>query len=279
MSFIKEDKVILPSITKFATKHEVLAEALGYRHASEVGLRTAKLLHWSENAISVEYIAGISCFRYLHLLNETSEQDKKKFILKSLVDDVLKFQSATIINDISFSPYPIKEKTEEILDVMNKTGHPRANLLSKKLSTIQQVYLNYATIPFRDANPKNTLLSNVTEDNFSSLSISEIVGAIRHIDFRSISELTTRYDDIISTLYHYQIPEKIRSDLLNYYNINNGSEEFIVTLFVRIGRFWSRRNYYMLERNELFNIRYKFEKLEFYNYQFSKIVELIINVY
>lgn len=279
MSFIKEDKVILSSVTKFATKDEVLAEVEGYRHASESGLQTAKLLHWSENAISVENITGISCFHYLHLLNSTNDHEKEKSILNFLIGDVLKFQSKNFKKNIVFSPYPIKEKTEEILDVMNEMGHPLTNLLSKKLPIIQKTYLNYAAIPFRDANPKNTLLRNITDDNFSTLSTSEVIDAIRHIDFRSISELTTRCDDIISTLYHYQIPENVRQDLLKQYDINCKSEEFIITLFIRIGRFWSRRNYYLLQQKKLFHVRYKFEILEFYNHQFNKIVDLITSIY
>ena len=100
------------SVTKFASKYEILAEVEGYRHASKTGLKTAKLLHWSENAISVEHITGISCFRYLQLLDD-NDQEKKKAILNILISDVLKFQSSGFEKMIIFSPYPVKEKAEE----------------------------------------------------------------------------------------------------------------------------------------------------------------------
>ena len=278
MPFIKENKIILPSVTKFASKYEILAEVEGYRHASKTGLKTAKLLHWSENAISVEHITGISCFRYLQLLDD-NDQEKKKAILNILISDVLKFQSSGFEKMIIFSPYPVKEKAEEILDVMNRVRHPFRKILSKKLSYIQNTYINYATVPFRDANPKNTLLNNVSEDNFSYKSNSDLINAIRHIDFRSVSELTTNYDDIISILYHYQISEDIRSVLINDYGLNTNNEEFLVTLFVRMGRFWSRRIYYLLENKALFNTRYKFENLDFYSRQFNQIIDRIIRMF
>lgn len=278
MSFIKEKKVILSSITKFASEAEVLAEVKGYQHAQKSGLHTAKLLHWSENAISVEYISGISCFYLLHLYGELRSFENSRNMLRLLVDDINKFQSTDFETDLFFYPYPIREKVAEIVNVMDMVNHSSASKIRDKALEIENTFMKYAKFPFRDANPKNTLMSGVTTENFNQFLNGEISNLIRHIDFRSVSELTTRYDDLISAVYHYHIPDAIRLEFLDMNNVDQKSEEYLATLFVRLGRFWSRRMYYRIVEPDLFKKRYSLEDLNFYSSQFDHIVNIIMSL-
>lgn len=275
MSFIKEKKLILSSFTKFSSEDEITAEVWGYQHAQKSGLRTAKLLHWSKNAISVELINGISSFYFLHLCNIMQLSGNAKNLLRLLVHDIDKFQSVDFIADSNFHPYPIRKKLAEIVDVMDMVSHPYTTLIRDKAREIENIFLKYARFPFRDANPKNTLLSGVTKRNFHRFSTEEIQNSIRHIDFRSTSELTTRYDDFISTIFHYQISDAMRFEVLDMCNIDQNSEEYLITLFVRLARFWSRRTYYRIMERKLFKQRYSIEDWDFYDRQFDYVANLI----
>lgn len=271
LSFLKENKRIVRSITKFADPAEVFSEAAGYEHAKQVGLQVAELYYWSYDRLTVEYIDGISCFHYLELLRKTNKDDQLKMrqLLIKLLDDVCGFQSTEITTPLQYTSYIDRTKLDEVVEIMRLMKHPMSETLNKRIPIISEIFNKYAKVPFRDATPKNCLLKNVSNANFSDVSIELLVNSARHIDFRSVAQLTTRYDDIVSVLFHYQIPDEIRDDLLSEYGISRATEEFIVSRFVRLARFWARRHFYRINYPELYARRYPLETLSFYDQEFD----------
>lgn len=280
-SFLKEQKRIVPSYIKFASSEEIESEITGYSHARRAGLQTVEVLHSSENVISLEYVDGMSCFRYLEMLNPRKDKDREKMevLLRHLLSDVVKFQSSKILfENIEPQPYEVVEKTREVVEVMRLVQHPQSVIVSAKIPRINELFCEYATFSFRDSTPKNVLLKGVKSDNWDELPIQDILSSIKHIDFRSVFELTTSLDDVISILFHYMIPNEVREKLLKEFDSEKSTENFIISYFVRIARFWGRRHYYRLKHPKLFKKRYKLEDLSFYDQQFSNATKNLMEL-
>lgn len=279
-SLFKENKKIVHSFTKCATPDEVFNEVAGYRHAAEVGMQVVNILHHSESYLTIERVDGISVFRYLELL-ELHGKDVlpvMKKVLRFLLQEVVRFQSKPISSDIPHRSYDVEKKITTVVEVMRMTGHYRTDDISDRISKITELFGQFATTPFRDATPKNSLLSGVHRQNVLLYSASDIVKATRHIDFRSVAELTPLSDDFISVLWHYMIPDHVRCELLAEHDIDSTTQEFTVAKFVRVARFWARRQYYLHKRPSMYRHRYELEDLSFYETCFDNVIEEILEV-
>jgi len=279
-SLFKEGKKIVHSYTKCAQPFEVANEVAGYAHAESVGIQVANLLHHSKGHLTVERVDGISSFRYLELLKLHGKEffPRMREVLMFLLQEVVRFQSKPITPVLASSPYAAEEKTAKVAEVMQLTGHRLVDALTARIPKIAELFVQFATVPFRDATPKNSILSGVNRDNALSLEVNDVVAAIRHIDFRSVAELTPRSDDYISVLWHYMIPDQMRRELLAQFGVDHSTLEFIVAKFVRVARFWGRRQFYFHRHPEMYRRRYDIEDLSFYDEQFDLAVEEILEV-
>lgn len=277
-SLFKEGKKIVVSYTKCAKPFEIENEVVGYRHAESVGMQVADLLHYTEEYLTLEKVEGISCFRYLELLRLRGKgfSSRMQEMLIFLIEEVKRFQSVPIEAPVTSIMYEVEEKIATVANVMSMVGHPRADVIAARVPKIAELFAQFSDTPFRDATPKNSILSGVSKDNALTADIEDVIRAVRHIDFRSVGELVPYQDDYISVLYHYMVPEQMRSELLRESGIATDTLEFIVAKFVRIARFWGRRYFYFHKHPDMFLQRYDLEDMSFYDEQFDVSVEEIL---
>lgn len=279
-SLFKEGKKIVHSYTKCAMPFEIFNEVAGYAHAKKVGLSTANLLHHSDRYLTIEFVDGISCFRYLELLRLRGKEyfPRMRDMLTFLLGDVSKFHSEEVAELTARQPYEVEEKTAKVAEVMTLVGHHRRFEVAERVERIAETFIQYATASFRDATPKNAIMEGVFKDEALYISAEGARAAVRHIDFRSVGEMTSPLDDVISILLHYMVPEDMRQELYQEYGADTHSEEFVVTCFVRVARFWGRRHFYLRRYPDLYKKRYDLEDLSFYDEQFDQATEKLLEV-
>lgn len=182
------------------------------------------------------------------------------------------------LNCRSSKSYDVDRKLQELFHILRIYRKPYLGDLKNILSLVGNYFKRNARYPFRDATPKNYILKGIHRKNILSTPVKHLKNKIYWIDLRTINDLTLREDDYISILYHYMIPEKIRLKILKRYKINPESKDFIVSGFVRVGRFWLRRFYYKKYYPELFQKRYGREKLDFYDKQMDYFSNKILSL-
>ncbi|HEV7455105.1 MAG TPA: hypothetical protein VGO07_07650 [Candidatus Saccharimonadales bacterium] len=259
-NFLKEKKKIVKTITKFGTKEVVAPEVHFYLRASDK-FRTPELHSHADDHLTIEYIDGISCFNYLKYLDDPKQKEQ---YLHFLVGEVLKFQEEAKNLELAFAPYAVEEKLDETIQIMKQVQHPMLDAAEQTREAVLTHFHEYATVPFRDATPKNSIIK-LDGGDINQLTLDEIKNRTYHYDFSTVGELTSKYDDIISTLYHHFVDDAVRDALLKQYGVDKSSLDFAVVAYLRIGRFWSRRYYYKLYQPELFTMRYTGEDIGYYD--------------
>lgn len=263
--YLKEKKKIVRTITKFGTQDVVAPEAHFYLQSSDA-YRTPELASHGDTHLTIEFIDGISCFNYLKQIED--EQHKEAY-LRFLVGEVLKFQQEAKNLELDFRPYAVEAKLDETLNIMREVEHPQLKDAEDTRDEVLKHFYTFATIPFRDATPKNSIIKLDGADA-SKLTVDEAVNRTYHYDFSTVNELTSKYDDIISTVYHCFVDDELRDRLLAAHKVDTESLDFAIAAYIRIGRFWSRRYYYKLYQPELFKARYTGEDISYYDRVYSE---------
>jgi hypothetical protein len=265
-NFLKEKKKIVKGISKFGTKEVIKPEVRFYLQSND-SYRTPELHAYADDHLTIEYIDGISCFNYLkHLDND----EHKAEYLDYLVSEIMKFQEvAQDLDGLDFAPYAVEEKLDETIQIMRDIQHPQLNAAEQTRNAVLEHFHSFANTSFRDATPKNSII-RLDGDDIRDLDLSEIKDRTYHYDFSTVAELTSKYDDVISTVYHHFVDDTLRNQILKKYEIDTSQLEYIVTAYIRIGRFWSRRYYYKLYQPELFKTRYTGEDIGYYDRIYSE---------
>lgn len=265
-NFLKEKKKIVRGISKFGTKEVVKPEVRFYLRSSD-GYRTPELHAYADDHLTIEYIDGVSCFNYLkHLDNNECKAE----YLDYLVSEIMKFQEvAQGLDELDFAPYAVEEKLDETIQIMRAIQHPQLKVAEQTRDAVLEHFHSFANTSFRDATPKNSII-RLDGDDIRDLTLSEIKDRTYHYDFSTVADLTSKYDDVISTVYHHFVDDSLRDQLLKKYEIDTNELEYIITAYIRIGRFWSRRYYYKLYQPELFRTRYTGEDISYYDRIYSE---------
>jgi len=170
----------------------------------------------------------------------------------------------------------VSDKVADIVEMLRESHPPMTEKVRGLVEPIGQYY-DKARVPFRDASPKNHILGGISEDDLLQQR-KECRGRIVHIDLGTVASLTFRADDYISVLFHYMIDKDTRNTLLREHLVDLDSEETIVAAFVRLGRFWVRRQYYKQYHPQAFIRRYRREDTGFYEALMLEYAEKAIQV-
>ena len=264
---VKERKLILQTYTKRATSKEITAEVAGFRYIHKLGFLSPRIIYNNSCYLTTEYISGISCFEALRNFFKNNDFQKMQYLVDSIGSQLITFQAKKeLLRSPRLSVYRVDQKMEELFAMLAVYKKPYVNKLQKILPKICKFYNQNATVPFRDATPKNYILKGINETTMG-LSHGEIDKRLYWIDLRSVNERTLPEDDFISVVYHCFVSENIRLRFLKKYKVTDNSQSFVVAGFVRTGRFWARRFYYKKYQPSLFNKRYGQEDLSFYDKQ------------
>lgn len=277
---IKENKTIVRTITKIDTLHKTNTEYRAFEYFNRIGLPTPKIVSKTDTTLTIEFVKGISLYKGLEILFKKGEDGKIYEILDSLCSGIASFHSS--LTDDYFNEkiiYDVDEKIDDILIMLVFLDKNLSKRLSKIKDKIIKNFKKNAKVPFRDATPKNYILENVSEETINIMQVNDLIKSIKYIDFSTTDTFTTCADDFISILYHYNVPDKIRIDLLKKYNIDMVLSENMVSEFVRTGRFWVRRYYYQKYFPKKFHKRYPYEDMEYYKNSFIKSARNIIKLY
>jgi hypothetical protein len=155
--------------------------------------------------------------------------------------------------DIDFAPYAVEEKISAVAQLMPDSE--LRTMLTHSAASLAEQFRSIATIPFRDANPKNCILTGVQEGDIASANVV----ARRHFDFRSLAELTTLADDYLSIILHPIVPDEYRNVKMRQLTTSFGIETVTLTAVIRLARLWGRRQYYLVRRPDLYQKRYALE--------------------
>ncbi len=276
---VKEDKIIQLTYLKIASVEKIEAEFQGLIFIKKIGFNAPAIIKRTKDSLSTEYIRGISAFTALEILSRKKKVDLVYNILDELCRGVKIFHSKCKFLKVNkYIPYQVDVKVPHITTMLKESNIRLAKQLENITPQIVEYYKK-ANIPFRDATPKNYIMSDVSKDSVDVLNDSNYRNKLTYIDASSMNELTFLPDDFISILFHYMIEDDIRLELLKKYEIDMNSKEFIISAFVRFGRFWVRRQYYKKYLPEIFRKRYTYEKIGHYNKIMmeytKKVIELL----
>jgi len=276
---IKEEKSIIKTITKFDTVRHSLNEFAGFQFAKSIGCSIPTFVSLNDGALTMEFVEGISVYRTMEVLAKHGYVDVIEKIVKYLCDDVHNIQEQRKFLTIDkLEYYDVRKKVGEIFTVMQDDNWKNVELLLRRSFKILKIFEEYACVPFRDATPKNYIVRGMCERSILQGDADTIIKNIVSIDFSTINTLTTRIDDFASVLYHYMIPDDIRSKMMKSFTKDMPKEDVVIGTFVRLGRFWVRRRYYQKEYPELFDKRYAYENMKFYEESFRKSVDDVIQL-
>lgn len=269
---IKERKRIVQTITKFADPAQTECELRSLKHVSKVGVLTPEVVSSTSTTITMEYFPGVSVFRALEILSKNNWLSEVEKLVDTILVDLFTLQEYS--NNFGLETYPYRVKMLEIAEMLRLEGkNDFADKIVDNLDSLEECFISQANFPFRDATPKNYALLNETESSVENGGLAEGF-KIGHFDFATFHMNTHQYDDVISVLCHYMIPDEIRDGLLSKYSVDLfSSDSALATTVLRLGRFWLRRVYYQKYHESLFKKRYKYESIDFYNKHFFNAID------
>jgi len=116
---IKERKEILRTLTKIANSEQTAYEKASLLHFEQIAISAPKLIASTENTITMEFIDGISAFRALEILVETSRASDVERLLVRICDDLSDIQKLS--GGFTKMPYLFTQKFSEIVEVLRLT--------------------------------------------------------------------------------------------------------------------------------------------------------------
>ena len=263
-SLIKENGSGFPTYTKRGSEDKIKAEVLGYFICQGAGLLTPDLVSYAPNQMTVRFVEGLSAFRALELLASQRDWDGLSHLLDLLCGTVAALQNYQ--TDVSQgTPYDVETKMREVQSLLQLDDADLASRINLIHPRIVDLFAG-APVRFRDANPKNYILAGLHESNLTTQE-ERFAAQLRLIDLNTLNTLTFPQDDYVSLLYHYMVPRGLRSELLAKYRVQIESLEGTITTFVRLSRFWVRREYYRRYLPDAFIRRYPREDVDFYREQ------------
>jgi len=285
VEWYKENRAFSKAIIKYGDEYEIDAEELGYKIFKQLNIPTPELYERTKNSIIIEQLNGPSIFE---VCKQAIQKNAKEEIILTLLDtiqkDIILFQEYTTehLSTETINLYDSNHKFRKSLDLLKHTDVKAYNKIIPYLDDINNIFEKYSTVPFRDATLKNILLKDINIDiaveSILDGDISTIINNRKHIDFRSLCEKTTVYDDVISIYYHSIFSKNIINSFeQKYLNRSIDNIEFITTKLIRLSRFWGRRQYYYLENKE-YNKRYKGENINFYKESFIQTIDDFIKI-
>jgi hypothetical protein len=250
-----------PNHYKQLSPAELAAEQWGYGVARTAGVPTAECLGVLGNGLVIEMVPGLSCFRAINVLRSLNRPDAVTRLLDALWNDVSAFQYAARSTDAApkglvFAPYDVRNKLLAVSRIIDAPGV--AAQMRRAADHLADWFAIHATMPFRDANPKNCLLYNLSKID-PELPTEAIIASRKHIDFRSMNELTTPADDFLSIILHPRVPATFRERRMSEIVSRYGQSNVTVTCVVRLARLWGRRYYYRMYQPDLYEQRYQHE--------------------
>lgn len=283
IEWYKESRQFSNALIKHGEEYEMDAEELGYNIFKQLSIPTPKLFARTKYSVIIEHLDGPSIFE---ICKKSIQKNAKNQVILSILDsiqhDVRLFQDYTTkkpINNIDL--YDSDNKFKAALKILKKYDNSAYNKVKPHTSLISKIFSEFSTVPFRDATLKNILVRNI-DINMAVESIldgdtSLIINNRCHIDFRSLCEKTTVYDDTISIYAHSMFFGDIINSFENRHLHGKTQDiEFIVTKVIRLSRFWGRRQYY--QDNDNFNKRYNGEDISFYRNSFVRSINELINI-
>jgi hypothetical protein len=256
--WIKETRLLTLAIIKHVDETATAAEQWGYRVAQLARIPTAHCFGPVKGGLAVQYLEGISCFEAICLMHASGDNEQTLGLLDALLQDVEAFQGAYALAEhdrpaFHQEPYNVERKLSQAFALYD----PPPSVIWHMARNLQRFRLwfeSMASVGFRDANPKNCILHNVSRDNLAT--VPDIPKHRRHIDFRSITERTTPADDYLSILLHHYVPREFRDQKLKSLNDLFGEDVVAGTAVIRLARLWGRRKYYHAFRPDLYAQRY-----------------------
>ena len=267
-------------------------EILQFMSEKLVNARVPKIISYSEDFISLEYLKGIRVFNLFvelddHLPPEYQELGRhiKKRILKQCERDQQEIQQALIDWNRSqkLKPYP-QEKLMSIITFLADCLNVKMpmNEIKHEIELLCSIFETHATVPFRDATTKNMVLvdpdlwqgNHESEDSRREFIVDSIAkgtwerwlsSPIYNFDFASCINLTTPEDDVISLKHHERtcsgFPQT--ADELIWFGEAN-PERAAISFLLRYYRFGGRKAAYKLVHYSGHHVRFRFDHHTFY---------------
>lgn len=271
-----------------AACHEFAMMQYLYRHRPDLVVAPTNL---SGRCLKMEWVAGIRLFDLLrYLVGHPRDRAIRTILLDRCLDRLRDMQSLLTrdLESLVVMPYPFESKVIKLLQtITDLLGLPFTQEVQCELANMHLSWDAACVIPFRDATPKNILisiqdLSPMVDAQERLCRLSEAFEQddsfwqkvpITDIDFTSTRELTTPEDDVISLMGHaitFRPEHKSYASQPLLSMFDPSPQRSDLTWFVRYLRFGGRKLLYKLLNPRGFRIRFRYDEPSFYFKQLPK---------
>lgn len=289
---------------EFTTEVEVL------RALKDAGCTVPEVLAFGDGNLFLKYTPGIRLFNLLVHLDELADlvgpatSAAKTILLKSALAQERRLQRAlaqmSASNEVGWHPYPILEKCGTLLKILCEAlgVSYSTDRLDSELRCLEEEWNSLASVPFRDAAPKNIMiqseelwLGNFSGDEkarqeFIRQSFIEAMpdlpdwchASTMDFDFGSCIDLTLPEDDPLSLLCHERTFEWSRvnaAELCWIPSLHPDRRRCAIAFLVRFLRFGGRKAAYRLLHPQGFVTRFRYDDDRFYFDHLNPILEVL----
>ncbi len=277
------------AITRYSDQQGSITDEIRFLEEikTQVSFKIPRILTHTNSCITFEYIEGTRAFNLLMDLSELYKSDPLNIyfeIAEKLIDilscDLKEFQGAyqhQKDGTSKINPYPAKAKLRNVYGILSSLLSLEFN--SGDLDAIASEYQANATVPFRDATPKNIILDipELFQKRFKNRgdrlrAVQKLVNNgelenkidknnIYHIDFTGCKYLCSELDDWIALKRHQASSWLFDQE---QFDDDRWSTSELCTYFVRFSRFAGRKLAYRLLNDSGHKIRFMLDKESLY---------------
>jgi hypothetical protein len=298
-----DNRAIFEKYAPTTTTLRIEAAALSYLHARVKFASVPRVLSVASDHLDMEYIQGIRLFNLLIELQPVIAGGSRR---AQRLRDLLVARAERAEREIQLllatwrppelgRPYPVQNKLRTVVRVLAEALEirPEWRTIDAELAELESRWVPSARTPFRDASPKNVVLSapdlwlgSFASESARSEYIANTIASRRKvgwiseplysIDFASCGELTTPEDDPVSLLFHETTfgTRPLAADALSWAQPADMARAAL-TFLVRYYRFGGRRACYKTLHKNASAVRYKYEHASFY---FGRLGSIILEL-